>query len=213
MAGKKTSHSTPKEGLARLAKPGVWAGVDEAGRGCLAGPVCAAAIILPPELPKELTKVLNDSKKLSLSHRTQLRPLIEQCAVSWAVGWASPEEIDSINILQATYLAMHRALKQLSPIPQYIAVDGNRFKPYGSVPHQCFVKGDGRFLEIAAASVLAKTHRDGYMEHIHEEYPMYNWLKNKGYPTIDHKKAVMESGRSPYHRMTFNYSLQLKFSF
>lgn len=213
MTTKEKEQKTSAPALVRLPDSWIWAGVDEAGRGCLAGPVCAAAIILPEILPDNLSKALNDSKKLSHSQRIHLRPLIEQNAVSWAVGWASPEEIDQINILQASWLAMHRALEQLSQQPQQIAVDGNRFKAFADVPHQCFIKGDGRFLEIAAASILAKTHRDEYMERIHEEYPMYNWQRNKGYPTIDHKKAVMDSGRSPYHRKTFNYSLQMKFSF
>ena len=213
MTAKEKEQKTSAPALVRLPDSWIWAGVDEAGRGCLAGPVCAAAIILPEILPDNLSKALNDSKKLSHSQRSHLRPLIEQNAVSWAVGWASPEEIDQINILQASWLAMHRALEQLIQQPQQIAVDGNRFKAFADVPHHCFIKGDGRFLEIAAASILAKTHRDEYMERIHEEYPMYNWQRNKGYPTIDHKKAVMDSGRSPYHRKTFNYSLQMKFSF
>lgn len=176
------------------------AGCDEAGRGCLAGPVCAAAVILPDGYTNPL---LNDSKKLTEHQREQLRPIIERDAVAWGVGWATNEEIDTINILNASILAMHRALDALGVTPGQIAVDGNRFKPYRDVPSRTFVKGDARFANIAAASVLAKTYRDDFMIAADAEYPAYGWKVNKGYPTKTHRAAIAEFGPSPYHRMTF----------
>ncbi len=181
------------------------AGCDEAGRGCLAGDVFAAAVILPPDFYHPL---LNDSKQMTALQRAEVRPLIEAQAVAWAVGRASAGEIDRLNILRASITAMHRALAQLSAVPDFILVDGNRFYPYPAVgkpiAHQCFVKGDGRFAAIAAASVLAKTHRDAYMEAIDKEYPQYGWAGNKGYPTTAHREAVREYGLSPYHRRSFH---------
>lgn len=179
----------------------VEAGCDEAGRGCLAGAVYAAAVILPPDYKNEL---LNDSKKLTEKQRYQLRPIIEKEALAWAVGVVTPQEIDKINILNASFLAMHRALDKLALRPEYILVDGNRFKPYQSVPYTTVVKGDGKYLSIAAASVLAKTYRDDYMNALHQEYPMYDWLSNKGYPTKKHREAIRRFGTSPYHRMSYN---------
>lgn len=178
----------------------IEAGCDEAGRGCLAGAVYAAAVILPSDF---ICEALNDSKKLTEKQRYELRPLIEKEAIAWAVGYASPEEIDKINILNASFLAMHRAIKKLTVRPEYLLIDGNRFKPYPDIPHSCEIKGDGRFLSIAAASVLAKTYRDDYMNVLHEQYPQYNWDKNKGYPTKAHRTAIREFGTTPYHRMTF----------
>lgn len=179
----------------------VEAGCDEAGRGCLAGAVYAAAVILPPDYKNEL---LNDSKKLTEKQRYQLRPIIEKEALAWAVGVVTPQEIDKINILNASFLAMHRALDKLALRPEYILVDGNRFKPYQSVPYTTVVKGDGKYLSIAAASILAKTYRDDYMNALHQEYPMYDWLSNKGYPTKKHREAIRRFGASPYHRMSYN---------
>lgn len=176
------------------------AGCDEAGRGCLAGPVYAAAVILPENFSHEL---LNDSKKLTEARREKLRPIIEEEAVAWAVGVVSAEEIDKINILRASILAMHRALDRLKTRPGAIIVDGNRFTPYGDIPWQTFVKGDGKYGNIAAASILAKTHRDAFMKSLHEQYPMYGWNVNKGYPTKAHRDAIAQHGPSPYHRMTF----------
>lgn len=176
------------------------AGCDEAGRGCLAGPVYAAAVILPENFSHEL---LNDSKKLTEARREKLRPIIEEEAVAWAVGVVSAEEIDKINILRASILAMHRALDGLKTRPGAIIVDGNRFTPYGDIPWQTFVKGDGKYGNIAAASILAKTHRDAFMKSLHEQYPMYGWNVNKGYPTKTHRDAIAQHGPSPYHRMTF----------
>ncbi|MFR3549096.1 ribonuclease HII [uncultured Coprobacter sp.] len=178
----------------------IEAGCDEAGRGCLAGAVYAAAVILPSDF---ICEALNDSKKLTEKQRYELRPLIEKEAIAWAVGYVSPEEIDKINILNASFLAMHRAIKKLTVRPEYLLIDGNRFKPYPDIPHSCEIKGDGRFLSIAAASVLAKTYRDDYMNVLHEQYPQYNWDKNKGYPTKAHRTAIREFGTTPYHRMTF----------
>lgn len=178
----------------------IEAGCDEAGRGCLTGAVYAAAVILPSDF---ICEALNDSKKLTEKQRYELRPLIEKEAIAWAVGYASPEEIDKINILNASFLAMHRAIKKLTVRPEYLLIDGNRFKPYPDIPHSCEIKGDGRFLSIAAASVLAKTYRDDYMNVLHEQYPQYNWDKNKGYPTKAHRTAIREFGTTPYHRMTF----------
>jgi len=179
------------------------AGCDEAGRGCLAGPVFAAAVILPKGFALE---GLNDSKQLTHSQRDLLRPIIEREALAWAVASCDHEEIDQINILNASFLAMHRAIEKLQCQPQYLVIDGNRFKAYPEIPHSCIIKGDGKYLNIAAASILAKTHRDEYMSNLHVDYPHYNWLSNKGYPTIAHRKAVIEMGLSPFHRKTFNVS-------
>ena len=179
----------------------IEAGCDEAGRGCLAGAVYAAAVILPSDYQNAL---LNDSKQLTERRRYQLREEIERDAVSWAVGIVGPEEIDKINILNASILAMHRALDQLTLQPQAIIVDGNRFKPYKDLPHTCIVKGDGKYLSIAAASILAKTYRDDYMNRLAEEYPQYDWLSNKGYPTKKHRETIREYGITPYHRRTYN---------
>lgn len=178
----------------------VEAGCDEAGRGCLAGSVYAAAVILPPDYENEL---LNDSKQLSERKRYLLRSIIENDAVAWAVGVVTAEEIDKINILNASILAMHRALDALKVQPEAIIVDGNRFKPYNDVPYTTIVKGDGKYLSIAAASILAKTYRDDYMKTIAEEYPQYNWKSNKGYPTNKHRAAIKKYGISPYHRKSF----------
>lgn len=178
----------------------VEAGCDEAGRGCLAGSVFAAAVILPPDYENEL---LNDSKQLSEKKRYLLRSMIEKDALAWAVGVVTAEEIDKINILNASFLAMHRALDALSVRPEAIIVDGNRFKPYHDVSHTTIVKGDGKYLSIAAASILAKTYRDDYMKAIAEEFPQYDWQSNKGYPTKKHRAAIKEYGISPYHRKSF----------
>jgi ribonuclease HII len=178
----------------------VEAGCDEAGRGCLAGSVYAAAVILPPNYENEL---LNDSKQLSERKRYLLRSIIENDAVAWAVGVVTAEEIDRINILNASILAMHRALDALKVQPEAIIVDGNRFKPYNDVPYTTIVKGDGKYLSIAAASILAKTYRDDYMKTIAEEYPQYDWKSNKGYPTNKHRVAIKKYGISPYHRKSF----------
>ncbi len=175
-------------------------GTDEAGRGCLAGPVTAAAIILPKKFEN---KILNDSKKLSEHKRELLRPIIEESALSFGVAHVFPDEIDKINILNASFLAMHKSIDLLTIEPNFIIVDGNRFKPYKDVPYECIIKGDGKYMSIAAASVLAKTHRDAYMEKIHLEYPMYNWKKNKGYPTKEHRDAIRKYGITPYHRKSF----------
>ncbi len=179
----------------------VEAGCDEAGRGCLAGSVYAAAVILPPDYENS---ELNDSKKLTARRRRLLRETIERDAVAWAVGVVTPEEIDSINILNASILAMHRALDKLKVRPQAVIVDGNRFKPYCDLPYTTIVKGDGKYLSIAAASILAKTYRDDYMDRLAEEYPAYDWLSNKGYPTKKHREAIRREGITPYHRRTFN---------
>src|SRR6056297_147058 len=176
------------------------AGTDEAGRGCLAGPVTAAAVILPTDFKNG---VLNDSKQLSERKRTELKPIIEERSVSFAVTHVYPSEIDAINILNASFLAMHRSLDQLKIVPEHIIVDGNRFNPYKDISHTCIIKGDSKYLSIAAASVLAKTYRDAYMEKIHLEYPMYNWKKNKGYPTKEHRAAIQKYGITPYHRKSF----------
>ena len=179
----------------------IEAGCDEAGRGCLAGSVYAAAVILPEGYQNEL---LNDSKQLSEKKRYQLREIIERDAVAWAVGIVTPEEIDKINILNASILAMHRALDQLKVRPEAIIVDGNRFKPYKKLPHTTIVKGDGKYLAIAAASILAKTYSDDYMNKLAEEYPQYDWLSNKGYPTKKHREAIKQFGITPYHRKSYN---------
>ena len=179
----------------------IEAGCDEAGRGCLAGSVYAAAVILPPGYQNE---ALNDSKQLTDKRRKALRKQIERDAVAWAVGIVTPEEIDKINILNASILAMHRALDQLKVRPEAIIVDGNRFKPYHDLPHTTIVKGDGKYMAIAAASILAKTYRDDYMDALAEEYPQYDWKNNKGYPTKKHRAAIREYGVTPYHRMSYN---------
>ncbi len=178
----------------------IEAGCDEAGRGCLAGPVFAAAVILPPDFKSEL---LNDSKQLSEKNRYALRPLIEQEAIAWGIGVVTAPEIDAINILKASFLAMHRAIEQLKVQPQALLIDGNRFTPYKEIPFTCMVKGDGRFLSIAAASILAKTYRDDYMLQLAEEYPSYGRQQNKGYPTRAHREAISKHGITPYHRKTF----------
>ena len=179
----------------------IEAGCDEAGRGCLAGSVYAAAVILPDGYQNEL---LNDSKQLTEKKRYQLREIIEHDAVAWAVGIVTPEEIDKINILNASILAMNRALDQLKVRPEAIIVDGNRFKKYKDLPHTTIVKGDGKYLSIAAASILAKTYRDDYMNKLAEEYPQYDWLSNKGYPTKKHREAIRQFGITPYHRKSYN---------
>lgn len=180
------------------------AGCDEAGRGCLAGSVFAAAVILPANYENAL---LNDSKQLSERKRYELRAIIERDALSWAVGVVTPEEIDTINILNASILAIHRALEQLAqrqPAPEAVIVDGNRFKPYRDLPYTTIVKGDGKYLSIAAASILAKTYRDDYMNRLAEEYPQYDWRSNKGYPTRKHREAIRLHGITPYHRKSYN---------
>ena len=179
----------------------IEAGCDEAGRGCLAGSVYAAAVILPEGYQNEL---LNDSKQLTERRRYQLREIIERDAVAWAVGIVTPEEIDKINILNASILAMHRALDQLKVRPEAVIVDGNRFKPYQKLPYTTIVKGDGKYLSIAAASILAKTYRDDYMNRLAEEYPQYDWRSNKGYPTKKHRDAIRQYGITPYHRRSYN---------
>jgi ribonuclease HII len=176
------------------------AGTDEAGRGCLAGPVTAAAVVLPKGFKNEL---LNDSKQLSEKKRDILKPLIEQQSISFAIAHVYPTEIDEINILNASILAMHKSIDQLKPKPTFIIVDGNRFNSYKTIQHTCIIKGDSKYMSIAAASVLAKTSRDAYMEKIHLEYPMYNWKKNKGYPTKEHRAAIKKYGITKYHRKSF----------
>jgi ribonuclease HII len=188
----------------------IEAGCDEAGRGCLAGPVFAAAVILPEDYQHEL---LNDSKKLSKRNRDLLRSEIENVALAYAVATCSPEEIDRINILNASFLAMHRAIEQLKTKPELLLIDGNRFKPYQNIPHHCMIKGDGRFLSIAAASILAKTYRDEYMFNLHQKFPHFAWNKNKGYPTLEHKLAIKEFGLTEHHRKTFRSQIQLKLDF
>lgn len=190
----------------------VEAGCDEAGRGCLAGSVYAAAVILPPDYENDL---LNDSKKLTAKKRYALREVIQRDALAWAVGTVTPEEIDKINILNASFLAMHRALDQLSLRPEAVIVDGNRFKPYQDLPFTTIVKGDGKYLSIAAASVLAKTYRDDYMLSLAKEYPQYDWQSNMGYPTKKHRQAIRDYGITPYHRKSYNLlgDGQLSFDF
>ena len=192
----------------------IEAGCDEAGRGCLAGSVYASAVILPPDYQNEL---LNDSKQLTEKKRYQLREMIEKDAIAWAVGIVTPDEIDKINILNASILAMHRALDQLKIRPEAIIVDGNRFKKYQDLPHTTIVKGDGKYLSIAAASILAKTYRDDYMNELAKEYPQYDWLSNKGYPTKKHREAIKQYGITPYHRKSYNLlgdgQLSLDFDF
>lgn len=190
----------------------IEAGCDEAGRGCLAGPVYAAAVILPQDFSNEL---LNDSKQLSEKQRYQLREVIEREALAWAVGVVTNEEIDKINILRASILAMHRAVAQLKIRPQHLLIDGNRFSPYEDIPHTTVVKGDATYMSIAAASILAKTYRDDFMLKIHEEYPQYHWDSNKGYPAPVHREAIRQYGTTPYHRLTFQLlpPTQMEFSF
>lgn len=184
----------------RFSEHAFEAGTDEAGRGCLAGPVTAAAVILPDGFENEL---LNDSKILSEKSRDSLRPLIEQSALCYSVTHLDPLVIDEINILNASIKAMQHCIHKLSPAPLYIIVDGNRFTPVNNIPHSCIIKGDSKYMSIAAASILAKTYRDEYMSCIHEEFPMYNWKQNKGYPTKEHRDAIREFGTTKYHRMTF----------
>lgn len=189
----------------------VEAGCDEAGRGCLAGPVFAAAVILPKDF---VCEELNDSKQLSEKKRYELRNYIETHALAWAIGIVDNEEIDKINILNASFLAMHRAIDALKIAPQHLLIDGNRFNKYKETPHTCVIKGDGKFLPIAAASVLAKTYRDDYMAKINQEFPQYDWSKNKGYPTKKHRSAIEEYGATKYHRMSFTLTeKQLKLDF
>ena len=194
----------------------VEAGCDEAGRGCLAGSVYAAAVILPQgSMDDGPWSMLNDSKQLSEKKRYALREVIEREALAWAVGIVTNEEIDKVNILRASILAMHRALDQLELRPQEVIVDGNRFMPYKDLPYTTIVKGDGKYMSIAAASILAKTYRDDFMLRLHEEFPAYHWDKNKGYPAPAHRQAIRQHGTTPYHRMTFNLlgSPQLEFDF
>lgn len=178
----------------------IEAGCDEAGRGCLAGPVVAAAVILPENFSNEL---LNDSKKMTDKQRYALRPIIEEQALAWAVGIIDNTEIDEINILKASFKAMHKAVDQLTIRPEQLLIDGNRFTPYPEIPHLCMIKGDGRFMNIAAASVLAKTYRDDLMNELHEQFPFYGWDKNKGYPTKAHRTGIEQHGVTPFHRMSF----------
>jgi ribonuclease HII len=187
------------------------AGCDEAGRGCLAGPVFAAAVILPKNFRNS---ILTDSKQLSDKQRKELRPIIEAEAIAWAVGIVSAEEIDEINILRASFEAMHRAIKKLIIIPEHLLIDGNRFNAYKDIPHTCIVEGDAKYLNIAAASILAKTYRDDYMDALHEKFPHYHWIKNKGYGTKQHRAAIMEFGITDHHRKTFRLlpdQLEIKF--
>ena len=186
--------------LLKFSDYSIETGTDEAGRGCLAGPVTAAAVILPSNFEN---KILNDSKQLSEKSREQLKPIIEEQAISFAVTHLEPLVIDEINILNASIKAMQESILKLDPKPEYIIVDGNRFKPVLDIPHSCIVKGDAKFMSIAAASVLAKTYRDEYMNRIHEEFPMYNWKQNKGYPTQEHREAIRKYGITKYHRMSF----------
>lgn len=191
----------------------IEAGCDEAGRGCLAGPVYAAAVIMSPDFRND---ILNDSKQLTEKKRYQLREIIEHEALAWAVGIVDNHEIDEINILRASILAMHRALDQLKVRPEEVIVDGNRFYKYRNLPHTTIVKGDGKYMSIAAASILAKTYRDDFMLKIHKEYPQYHWDKNKGYPAKVHREAIRQYGTTPYHRMSYNLlgdSPQLEFDF
>ena len=181
-------------------KDEIEAGCDEAGRGCLAGPVFAAAVILPTDFQHPL---LNDSKKLTEKQRNLLRPIIEEKAIAWAVGSYSPQEIDEVNILNASFLSMHRAIEQLTTTPTSLLIDGNRFRAYKEVPHHCIIKGDGKYLSIAAASVLAKTYRDDLMKKLALDYPEYSWQQNKGYPTKAHRAAIKQYGATEHHRMSF----------
>ncbi len=186
--------------LTNFSKLNLECGTDEAGRGCLAGPVTAAAVILPGNFNNT---ILNDSKLLTEKKRNLIKPIIECNAVTYSVQHVFEDEIDNINILNASILAMHKSITQLNPQPNFIIVDGNKFKPYQTIPHQTIIKGDSKFLSIAAASILAKTHRDLYMTKIHEEFPMYNWKQNKGYPTQEHREAIKKYGATKYHRKSF----------
>lgn len=189
----------------------IEAGCDEAGRGCLAGPVFAAAVILPKKFKNS---ILDDSKKLSDQQRKLLRPIIEQEAISWAVAEVSAKEIDKINILNASFLAMHRALDQLKVLPESLLIDGNRFKKYKTIPHHCIIEGDGKYMSIAAASILAKTYRDDYMERLHEQFPNYDWMNNKAYATEKHREAIVKYGITEHHRKSFRLiPTQLEFDF
>jgi ribonuclease HII len=183
-----------------LDKNKIEAGCDEAGRGCLAGPVVAAAVILPHDFHHSL---LNDSKQVSEKNRSLLREIIEKEAISFGVSFVTPEEIDQINILNASFLGMHRAIDQLSVVPEALLIDGNRFNRYQEIKHSCIVKGDSKYLSIAAASILAKTYRDEFMESLHAAFPEYNWKRNKGYPTLEHRKAIQIHGATPHHRQSF----------
>ncbi|MCV6630851.1 MAG: ribonuclease HII [Flavobacteriaceae bacterium] len=197
--------------LQKYYRTAMEAGTDEAGRGCLAGPVTAAAVLLPEDFNHPL---LNDSKQLTEKQRMELKPIIEEAAISFGVSHVHPAEIDKINILNASILAMHRALEQLQPQPVFVLVDGNRFQPYKELPYECMIKGDARFMSIAAASVLAKTYRDLYMQKMDAEFPIYLWKKNKGYPTVEHREAIRSAGPSPYHRKSFKLlPQQLKLEF
>ena len=177
------------------------AGCDEAGRGCLAGPVFAAAVIFPKNFTND---VLNDSKQLTLNQRNSLRPLIQGQALAWAVAQVDAQEIDQINILNASFVAMHRAIQGLQLTPELLLIDGNRFRTYEGIPHHCIIKGDGKFLSIAAASILAKTYRDDFMDEMDKKYPQYNWRHNKGYPTIKHREGIARFGVTPLHRLSYN---------
>jgi ribonuclease HII len=188
----------------------IEAGCDEAGRGCLAGSVYAAAVILPPDYKNDM---LNDSKQISEKNREILRKQIEDDAISWAIGIVDCSVIDKVNILNASILAMHCAIVQLNVKPNFLLIDGNRFKPYNKIQHECIVKGDSKYMSIAAASILAKTHRDEYMNILHNEFPKYKWNKNKAYPTSDHRNAIAKYGITPYHRKSFNLNQQLKIDF
>lgn len=188
----------------------IEAGCDEAGRGCLAGPVFAAAVILPKNFKNEL---LNDSKKLSKKNREILREIIIKNAISWAVAKVDNKKIDEINILNASFLAMHKAIKKLKTKPGLLLIDGNRFKEYKNIPHNCIIKGDGKYMSIAAASILAKTFRDDFMIRLHKKYPVYDWDNNKGYPTKKHREAITKYGITKYHRLSFNLNEQLKLKF
>ena len=181
-------------------KTSIEAGCDEAGRGCLAGPVYAAAVILPKTFRN---KLLDDSKKLTDKQRKLLRPIIEEKAIAWAVGIVNVQEIDKINILNASFLAMHRAIDQLKTKPESLLIDGNRFNKYKDIPHTCIIEGDGKYLSIAAASILAKTYRDDHMDQLHEQFPHYDWINNRAYATSSHRKAIMEYGVTEHHRTTF----------
>ncbi len=189
-------------------KHAIEAGCDEAGRGCLAGDVFAAAVILPKNFKNNL---LDDSKKLSDKQRKLLRPIIETNAIAWAVGRVSAQEIDEINILNASLLAMHRAIDQLTTNPNHLLIDGNRFKPYNFIPHTCIIQGDSKYMSIAAASILAKTYRDDYMDRLHEEFPRYGWSKNRAYGTKVHRDAIREHGITPYHRVSFKLIEEIEY--
>jgi ribonuclease HII len=183
----------------------IEAGIDEAGRGCYAGPVFAAAVILPKKFRHPL---LNDSKQLSKEQREMLRPIIEEKSICWSVAMIGNDEIDRINILQATYSAMHQCISTLSVIPEHLLIDGNRFRPYHNISHDCIIQGDGTYASIAAASILAKTHRDAFMQQLHEEFPHYDWINNKGYGTLSHRTAIEAHGLCKYHRRSFNITPQ-----